>query len=174
MVSCYATWRERLFQLLRLFLVTDHQRVEEPRAADLELGVLWVFLYLNGWNQTKPVKMVWKPFSQPGPSYLQHNTAVVGSLTTSVTLTVTCWGQGGDHKYRLLKFSFNFNPESKFRFHLLPKQCSERIFNQKHETQIWLLLFAVLIKKNRLLKKSIRFWDMSSYLFYTFTSVLHL
>ncbi len=40
-------WRQRLLQLLGLLLVLDHERVEEPGAADLELGAVGVLLDLN-------------------------------------------------------------------------------------------------------------------------------
>lgn len=42
------TRRQRLLQLLGLLLVGDDQCVQETRAADLELGVLRVLLYLDG------------------------------------------------------------------------------------------------------------------------------
>lgn len=41
-------WGQRLLQFLGLLLVGDDQRVQEPGATDLELGVVGVLLYLDG------------------------------------------------------------------------------------------------------------------------------
>lgn len=42
------TWWQRLLQFLGLLLVEHHQCVQESGATDLELGVIWVLLDLDG------------------------------------------------------------------------------------------------------------------------------